>query len=140
MENETNLVKHAKREFENLGWPGEDDMQEAICNDVLELLNVFSRQGHSGSSAPYCLSLFEKLARFNPISPLTGSDDEWEEVGNNLFQNKRDSEVFKENGEAYWIGGKIFNDGECSFTSIDSRVPVKFPWRKPKPKIVKLKK
>jgi hypothetical protein len=133
------LIEHAKTEFEALGWPGEDEMQEMVCDDVIELLEVFSNQGHSGSSAPYVLNLFKELAMFNPISPLTGEDSEWNEVSEGTFQNKRDSAVFKNSkgGEAYWIYGKVFRDRDgCCFTNSESRVPVTFPWTKPESEIV----
>jgi hypothetical protein len=116
-------------------------MQQMVCENVLELLTVFAAQGHSGSSAPYVLGVFETLAKFNPIAPLTGADTEWNDVsemsGRKTYQNNRDSEVFKDDDGAYWIRGKIFRDkGGCTFTSRDSRVPVVFPWTKPKPEIV----
>lgn len=134
-----NLVEHAKKEFEVLGWPGDDEMQKMLCEDVIELLTVFSEQGHTGSSAPYLIHQFKELAMFNPISPLTGEDSEWQEVGEGTYQNLRCSEVFKDSadGEAHWINGKIFCDPEgFTYTSFDSRVPVIFPWRRPEPEIV----
>jgi len=127
-------------EFEALGWPGEDKMQQLICENIIELLEAFAAQGHSGSSAHYALNLFEKLVRFDPISPLTGNDDEWEDVGDGLYQNKRDSEVFKEDGKAaYWIRGKVFREpnGTC-FTNSDSHVSVEFPWTKPETEIIEV--
>ncbi len=136
----TQYIKHAKREFEILGWPGDCETQAMICDNIIDLLKVVSNQGHSGSSLPYLVSLFDKLVKFDPISPLTGDDSEWNEVGDGLYQNKRDSAVFKEHGKAYWIDGKIFQeeDGNC-YTSGDSRVDVEFPWTKPKPEYVKVK-
>ena len=135
------LIEHAKREFEVLGWPGDCEMQEMACDNILELLEVFSEQGHSGSSAHYVLTQFFELAKFNPISPLTGNDDEWNEVREGTYQNNRDSGVFKKgkNGEAYWIYGKIFREPNgATFTSKDSKVPVNFPWVKPEPEIVEV--
>ena len=135
----SNLVEHAKKEFEILGWPGDCEMQKMICDNVIELLTVFSNQGHSGSTAPYALNLFKKLSMFNTIAPLTGDDDEWLDVdGEGLLQNRRDGTVFKDkNGEVYWIDGKIFRDRDgCTFTSKDSRVPVEFPWTKPESEII----
>lgn len=135
----SNLVKHAKKEFEILGWPGDCEMQKMICDNIIELLEVFSNHGHSGSSAPYALGMFNELAKFNPISPLTGDDSEWVEVGDNLYQNNRDGEVFKE-GEsirAYWINGKIFRDYKgITYTNKESRVFIEFPWTKPEPEII----
>jgi len=133
----SNLTKHAEREFAILGWPGDDKMQQLICRNVLDLLKVLSGQGHSGSSHGYLMGLFVNLADFKPISPLTGADDEWIEVDDGMFQNRRDSEVFKENGDAYWIHGKIFRDADGStWTNTGSRVPVMFPWVRPKPRII----
>lgn len=142
---------HAMREFRYAGWVDEngnfeDEMQKLICDDVMNLLDVFDKQGHSGSSAPYTINLFKRLAMFEPIMPLTGEDSEWVDVsgyGSDVtYQNKRNSAVFKnsKDGQAYWIDGRVFwewykgEDGEMSkvyFMSRDSRVNVNFPWTKP---------
>lgn len=140
-------IEHAMREFRAAGWIDEngkynDEMQEMICNHVLNLLNVFHGEGHSGFSANYTVNLFEKLARYNPISPLTGDDWEWEDVsehndGNPLWQNKRATNVFKDANGAYDIDGIIFYDVYCDeegnerkshYTCNESRVPVTFPY------------
>lgn len=133
-------------EFRAAGWCDEsgkydDEMQEAICNHVLKLLEVFSDEGHSGSTAPYTVNVFQKLAMFEPLVPLTGEDWEWNEVHDGVFQNKRCSHVFKQadrfDGQAYDIDGIIFYDwytnenGEKSksyFTGRDSCVPITFPY------------
>ena len=137
----SSLITHAKKEFEILGWPGDCELQKMACDAVIELLEVFSAQNHSEFSANYVLKLFNKLAKFDPISPLMDTDDEWNKVSDNLWQNKRDSEVFKnDKNEAYWVRGKIFIDKEgCAYTSIESRVHITFPWIKPEPKIIKEK-
>lgn len=129
----SNLIEHAKREFFRLGYKKPEDDEEGpnrwIQENVLELLKVFSDQGHSGMSAPFCISYFEKLVKFEPLSPLQGTDDEWIEVANNLWQNTRCSHVFKDDKKAYDIEGKIFRepDGVC-YTSAESRVDVTFPY------------
>lgn len=133
-----NLIEHAQNEFRILGWPGDCDMQEAIDNDILELLKTFSDQGHSGFSASYLLGVFEKLARFQPISPLTGEPDEWREVEGGTLMNIRDSEVVKFAGDdqVYWLHGIIFRNPDGStYTSDKSHVPISFPWTHPKPEI-----
>ena len=133
-----NLQHHAQKEFDIMGWPGDCELQTIICDHLIELLGALGGHGHSGTSHFYLLDLFEKLARFQPISPLTGEPDEWIEVTDILFQNKRDSEVFKEDGKAYWISGIIFEDADgCTYTNSESRVPVIFPWTRPESKIVK---
>ena len=47
----SNLHKHALDEFRAAGWTDEngkfnDEMQEAICNHILKLLDVFADEGH----------------------------------------------------------------------------------------------
>jgi hypothetical protein len=127
-----------------------DEMQEAICKHVLKLLDVFADEGHSGSSAPYAVNVFKKLAMFEPLVPLTGEDWEWTETSEGVFQNKRCSHVFKQadrfDGQAYDIDGIVFYEwherdldpdepgypGKTRFkshyTSSESRVPVTFPY------------
>ena len=78
----SNYEKHALREFKAAGWTDENgdfdcEIQKLICKQVLELLKVFSKHGHSGSTASYALNMFGKLAAFEPIVPLTGED--WEQ-------------------------------------------------------------
>lgn len=104
----SSLIDHAKTEFSILGWDTTDDeMQQEACKCVMELLETLEKQGHSGFSVLYVLSLFNKLANFKPLSPLTGNADEWakvtEEDGKPFYQNKRYSYVFKlgEDGQAY---------------------------------------
>lgn len=131
------LIAHAKKEME-LAWPESEEMQDLVKANVLELMEVFANQGHSGSSAPYVLSVFHKLAMFEAISPLTGEDDEWFEY-EDLYQNKRNGSVFKDKatGAAYWIEGRIFREPDgCTYTNVNSRVPVVFPWTQPEPEIV----
>lgn len=126
----SNLLEHAEKEFEFAGWKKKNDsMQNMVMDNIRELLTVFSKQGHSGSSAPYVINLFKELAGFKIITPLTGKDDEWIEISDGLFQNKRYGRVFKENGKAYFIDGKAFSDdgGKTFWVGKESRTPVKFP-------------
>lgn len=141
-----NYQKHAMTEFRAAGWTDEngkfnDEMQEMICNHVMKLLEVFADEGHSGFSAPYAINLFSKLAKFEPIGPLTGEDWEWvnvsEQSGYTLWQNKRCGHVFKDENGAYDIDGIVFYDNHVDesgityktyFTSRESRVPVTFPY------------
>lgn len=123
--NDSAVVSHAKFEME-CAWPDRDDMQDLMKANLIELLSVFSSQGHSGFSARYAISSFEKLAMFQTLSPLTGADIEWAEpyCDEGTQQNKRDGRVFRNaDGSAYFIDGKIFRDsnGSC-FTNINSRV------------------
>jgi hypothetical protein len=143
----SNLRLHAFDEFRAAGFIDEngiycDEMQEAVCENVLKLIDVFADEGHSGFSASYTVNLFAKLAKFEPIVPLTGEDWEWHEASPGVFQNKRCSHVFKQkdrfDGQAYDINAKVFwewvRSGEFgaisknSYTSGDSFVPITFPY------------
>lgn len=143
---ECNLTKHAMSEFVAAGWCDADgnfecDMQKLMCENVLDLLSVFSEQGHSGSSAPYAIYLFQKLASFSAIAPLTGVDSEWMDVGGDYYQNKRDGTVFKKgvDGKAYWLDFYVFEkENGGRFTSSMSRQFIEFPWVKPDSVIVKV--
>jgi hypothetical protein len=149
----SNYIDHALTEFRAAGFIDEngkycDEMQEAICNHVLKLLEVFGEEGHSGSSAPYAINMFSTLAKFEPIVPLTGEDWEWTELdyGKDMkYQNKRCSRVFKDSsGKAYDIDGKVFwewyTDSEgvehkTHYTNRDSRVYIDFPYT-PKSEVI----
>lgn len=143
------LKNHAMTEFRAAKFIDEngvycDEMQEAICNHVLKLIEIFAEEGHSGSSAPYAIDMFKKLAMFEPLVPLTGEDWEWIDVSEYggrddgpLWQNKRCSRVFKDNNGAYDIDGIHWyewytnEEGErhkSYFTNHMSKVPVTFPY------------
>lgn len=129
---DSNILVHAEREFEFV-WPEKDEMQDLMKSQLIELLEVFSTHGHSGFSAGYAINCFELLSRYKPLSPLTGGDDEWVEVGSDVYQNKRCGHVFKQtdrfDGQAYDIDGKVFRqaDGYC-YTSSESFTPIIFPY------------
>jgi hypothetical protein len=125
---------HAMQEFRAAGWVDADGnwpehTQRIMCDEVLELLELFSKHGHSGSSAPYAIRLFSKLASFEPIVPLTGEDWEWGDSFGGGQQNKRCSHVFKDNGRAYDIQGRIFREPNgCCYTGKKNRVYITFPY------------
>ncbi|MCL4419547.1 hypothetical protein M1146_05620 [Patescibacteria group bacterium] len=128
----TNIETYAIDELTRIGMYGSgDEMNDAMCEHILKMVNVFAEEGHSGFSANYAISILQKLLRFEPLSPLTGEDDEWNEVGDGHYQNKRFSRVFKEgkDGQAYDMQGKVFVEPNgASYTSRDSHVYIEFPY------------
>lgn len=99
------LVEYAIEELTLNGMFDKDsDYAGMLGESVMDLIQVFSKQGHSGCSAAMVSDLFDKLSRYKPISPLTGKDDEWFEIMDGTYQNKRNSAVFKEgkDGKAYF--------------------------------------
>jgi len=125
-----NLTDHAERELELAGLDSDAAVYDGMIGDaVLEIVEVFSKQGHSGASAAITLDILKKVLAFEPITPLTGEESEWNEVREGVYQNKRCSRVFKEKGRAYDINGKIFEEPSGSrYTCVDSRVLVLFPY------------
>ena len=118
-----------------------DEMNCAMRKHILHMMKEFAEEGHSGFSASYAISILTRLMDFKPLSPLTGDEAEWNEVGEGQWQNKRRSSVFKNaDGYCYDIDGKVFwewykdEDGKASktyYTSRESRVPVTFPYTVP---------
>jgi hypothetical protein len=121
------LVDHAKTELEIAGLLSEEgDFYGGMTGKaVLELMEVFSKQGHSGMSAPIVADIFKKLANYEPLVPITGKDEEWVEAfkdENNqpVFQNLRESGLFKD------------ADGKVTYnTGIIKRTPNGGTWSGP---------
>jgi hypothetical protein len=134
------FISFAESELDRIGMTADsdDEMNVSMREHILRMVEAFADEGHSGFSANYAVNCLDKLLRYEPLSPLTGEDDEWNEVGDGVYQNKRCSRVFKENDEAYDIDGIVFwewyTDPETGekfkshFTCKDSRVPVEFPY------------
>lgn len=131
-----NLHDYAVREMD-ISWPESDPMQDIAKKNVLELIDAFIAQAHSGVSGAYVLSVFERLVRFKPLTPLTGKDDEWSKPWGNkdTQQNLRCSSVFRDhfdNSTAHNIHGKVFSDdGKVFYSTRDSVVHVDFPYLPP---------
>ena len=156
------MLSFAKAEFLALGYTPLDKEQEDgpnkwIQEQVLQLLEIFAAQGHSGSSAPFAISYFSRLAKGQPLSPLSGRDEEWTEVSEGLWQNKRCSSVFKtKNGVSYTVDGYVFwhwaqtdldpdepgypgvTQYKATFTSGYSKKLVEFPFTPAEPEYVEV--
>ena len=93
------LVEHAKRELDLI--PEEDEEFKAA---ILNAVKAFSAYGHSGSSAWVGIHVLSDLLQFRNLSPLTNDPDEWMHISEdvsgmpNLWQSKRNSEAFSNNG------------------------------------------
>ena len=143
----SNLLKHAERELKFMGYDGKDEYNNMAKAAIMELLTTFANQGHSGFSANYIVNLFNKLAKYETLSPLKGNDDEWNDVSDmsgdrkTLFQNNRDGRVFKNDDGAFFTEAIIWTEsGESSYTNKDSNRYIKsFPFT-PKTFYVKVDK
>jgi len=133
------LEEHAKKELEMIGAFDKDGPYDGMVGEAaLQLIKVFASQGHSGMSASLVSDIFSKLSQYLPLSPLTGSEEEWEKVAPNLYQNRRCSHIFKENGVgAYNSEGRVFREKNGNtYLSQNSRIPVIFPHWPKKPEII----
>ena len=84
------------------------EMNKIMYNNILELIKVFGKQGHSGYSAQYCLQIFGKLARFKCITEITNNSTDWMEVDINMFQSRRISTCFSTDLKYYYdLDGEI---------------------------------
>lgn len=101
-------------ELDRIGMTADGDEYNAMMrNHILHMVEEFSKEGHSGFSANYAINCLQKLLRFEPLSPLTGEDGEWNFVGDlgddPVYQNKRCSRVFKDkDGNCYDIDGVVY--------------------------------
>lgn len=100
----SNLREHAMRELKLLNEAEPKDeindpkWSNMIDEAVLELIETFISQGHSGGSAYPVLALFEKLANFENLTPITDRPSEWHEHPDNLWQNRRNGSLFSNDG------------------------------------------
>lgn len=126
----SNLETYAEEELRRGGYFDKDGAYGGMLGHaVMKMVREFAQEGHSGMSAGITLAVFKKVAAFQPLTPLTGGADEWNEVGEGVFQNRRCSHVFMEDGQAYDSQGIIFKDADgMRYTNRNSRVPVTFPY------------
>lgn len=74
----SNLIDHANYELNRAGlFDNDADYGGAPAKAVMDLVEVFDQQGHSGMSAAITLRLFYDLAEFKPIGPITSDSEEW---------------------------------------------------------------
>ncbi len=140
----SNMMDWAKNELKLWNVDVDDDgFSKMASNNVLEVLDVLCNQGHSGMSAPIIMSIIQRLWSWKPLTPLTGEEDEWIEVGYGQCQNKRCHSVFKDRdtGKAHYLDGRVFVEPDGStFTCALSSIDIDFPFTVPdKPIYVYLK-
>lgn len=105
----SNLYTHAEFELERIGMLDSRDLYEGMLGrGVLDLIQVFSEQGHSGFSGWATIDLFKRLANFEALTAVSDDPDEWEDRSgysneNPLWQNKRNSKIFSRDcGKTYY--------------------------------------
>lgn len=130
----SNLVSFAKDELKQAGlFDADSDYDGELGKSVLELVETFAKQGHSGGSAAMAMSIFAIVGAFKPLTPLSGADDEWTEVaeenGKPLYQNKRCPTVFKTDGVAYDLNATVLVSADGNRTwNRDCARNITFPY------------
>ena len=103
------LVAHARKELQMVGLFDKDsDYGGMLGEAVIELMEVFAKQGHSGFSAMQTVYLFKTLAGYKTLSPITSEASEWVDVSGMsdtpLWQNLRDGSYFSLDGGLHFYG------------------------------------
>lgn len=136
-EGELNLLLKSCKDSESL------KMQKAVNDDILDIIKLFSSQGHSGFSANYSLNILKRLLDYKPLSAITGDEDEWEQLNYSpdlAYQNKRCPSLFMDaDGKVYNVEAKVFSDdnGHTWYNCKESREYVELPYEVPaKPEYV----
>lgn len=101
------LVAHALTELEIIGEEPE------ITAMYLRVIQAFADFGHSGGSASVAIPVINELLQHHALSPLTDDPDEWlyhtpdvwgDAGGKGIWQNRRNSEAFSEDGgKTYYL-------------------------------------
>ncbi len=111
----SHLIEHARHELTRAGlFDADADYGGAHAKAVMDLIETFAGQGHSGMSAAITLRLFSDLAQFKPIGPITSDPGEWTEVADGMWQNRRRSSSFSRDGGTTWydIDDEALNNGD----------------------------
>ena len=110
---ESNLVRHARDELTRAGlFDSDSDYDGMLGTAVMELVEKFADQGHSGASAYMVIDLTRRLLSFEPLTPLTSDPAEWEHIAESmagqpdLWQSRRRPDAFSnDGGRTYKITG-----------------------------------
>lgn len=84
------IIESAKIELAAINFGAEDS---AV---MIEILQKFFSQWDSGGAVSCVAPVLMRLISGQPLSPITGADSEWMEVGPGVYQNIRCSSIFKQ--------------------------------------------
>jgi len=146
------LIAHMEREFRAAGLlSGTDPQEELIVSSLRQLMGAFASQGHSGGTGHMVLNLFDRLASFKPLVPLTGDDREWHKIDDQMVidgdispthQNKRCSSIFKYGDgrvvDVSMVPHYVDPVGVVTTRSTDRPLPVTFPYMPGFPEMIRV--
>lgn len=110
------IISQAEAELKRINFGDEDS---AVMVDILK---KFFGQWNSGGAVWAVAPVLQRLIAGKCLSPLTGDADEWNEVGDGIYQNKRASTVFKD---------PRFHEGKLAYdldNPAGSREAIAFPY------------
>jgi hypothetical protein len=109
------IIDSAKAELKAANFGDEDSRV------MIGILEQFFDQWDSGGAVSVAAPVLQRLIAGKPITPLTGAEDEWIEVGPAVFQNRRCCSVFKD---------PRFHDGQLAYDidAADPRAAIAFPY------------
>ncbi len=123
------IIKWAKDELKQIDF-GEEDT--AV---MLSILEKFFAQWDSGKASAIAIPILQRLLTVKALSPLTGEENEWQQVGEGVWQNKRTPSIFKDD---HYYEGKLAYDLD---NPNGHRTPLEFPYypaeiREPRPIVI----
>lgn len=90
--------------------------------EIGEVIDILRKRFNTDKSMKDAIEIFVRGLAFAPLTPLTGEDDEWIEVGTGVYQNTRMATVFKD---------PRFHDGKKAFDLENpegARAAISFPY------------
>ena len=114
------VISQAKYEMEKANFDKED------FDRMVQILELFFDQWDSGGAVWVASDALNRLIAGKCLSPLTGEDDEWVEVSDGMFQNRRISSVFKD--PRFFEGKKAYDIDNPERDENGSWVAIEFPY------------
>lgn len=105
------LIAHAEEEMRRAGLYDKDaDYGGMIPDAVMKLVRALAEDGHSGGSHWLTLQIFNKVANFKTLTPITDDPTEWGSVAEYyskdhpaVWQSRRDPTLFSgDGGKTYY--------------------------------------
>lgn len=115
-------LSFVRREFHLLSRQSPDAAILEFKNEIILLCEKYRSKKRTQNEMMFLpnaiLNSISKIMRFEALTPLSGEDNEWYDVGE-VFQNKRDVRVVKEGSEAIFTDAIVFVNEEKSFVGDD---------------------
>ena len=116
----SSLLQHAKSELRRAGLFDPDaDFDGEVAVQVVALMETLVAYGHSGGSLRLTLDFFNRVANHKPITPLTGEENEWDDLPVEMSEP-----VWQQNNRCL----TIFRDKDHAWDSANGDKTITFPY------------